>query len=176
MQERYKTCASTDVANSQLTKMKSSNYPTIIDYCDRFERTARDSSFDDEAKIYFFVNGLPLRIQDRIRMIHPRIRKLEELIATVASNLEIERRIYGPDPMDVDGRRTRPLTRGLGTSRYPSHYQQNHYEGNDRGSTSTTTKPKKCFICKKIRSFEERLSGIRRQEKESSKIIHGDEC
>ena len=83
-------------------------------------------------------------------MIHPRIRKLEELIATVASNLEIERRVYGDDPMEVDGRKTRPMSRGLGTNRYPSNYQTNHYVGGHNGNNTTNVKPKKCFVCKRV--------------------------
>jgi len=86
----------------QLTKIKSSNYHSIEEYCDQFEKVARDSSFDDEAKIYFFTLGLPFRIQERIRMIHPRIRRLSELITIVAGNVEIERRIFGTDPMEIE--------------------------------------------------------------------------
>eukprot|EP00833_Pecoramyces_ruminatium_P002673 jgi/Orpsp1_1/1176705/evm.model.c7180000058676.1 len=126
MQERYKTCASSDIANSKLTKIKYTSLWSIADYCDYFEKTARDSSFNDEAKIYFFAMGLPVKVQEKIRMIHPRIRKLEELITTVAGNLEIESRIYGTDPMDVYGRRTRPFARGLNVSKYQNTYQSNY--------------------------------------------------
>jgi len=122
MQERYKTCASSDVANMQLTKIRCSSYHSVVEYCDQFENIARDSSFDDEAKIYFFTLGLPSRIQERIKMIHKRIERLSELVTTVAGNLEVEQRIYGTDPMEIDGRRPTPFNRSLGTSRYSNIY------------------------------------------------------
>jgi len=149
MKERYKTCASTDVANAQLTKMKYTQYHSVAEFCDAFEKTAKDSSFNDEAKIYFFTTSLPVKIQDRIKLIHPRIRKLDELINVVAANLELDRRIYGPDPMDVDGRKVRPLNRGLGNSNYRSLYQiPSNYK--DESKNFSTTKTRKCFVCNRV--------------------------
>jgi len=149
LQERYKTCTSADVANSRLTKLKASQFKSTSDYCERFEAIARDSSFNDEAKIYFFIEGLPVRIQERTKLLYPRIRKLPELINVVNANLEVDHRVYGRDPMDIDGRSLRPFNRGLGSSRYKSFYEQqdNHYE--EPKKVLNTARPKKCFVCNK---------------------------
>jgi len=61
LQQRYKSCASSDVANSRLTKTRRQQFRTIAEYCNQFEKIARDSSFNDEAKIHFFIEGLPTR-------------------------------------------------------------------------------------------------------------------
>jgi len=52
---------------------------------------ARDSSFNDEAKIHFFIEGLPPRDEERTKLIYPRIRKITELINVVAANAEEDR-------------------------------------------------------------------------------------
>jgi len=142
MKERYKTCASADVANSRLAKVKSSQFRSVMEYCDHFEKIARDSSFNDEAKIHFFVEGLPTSVRERTKMFYPRIRKLPELINTVAANVEEDRRVYGHDPMEVDGRRLRSFSRNLG------RYTQNFRNYEDEEATEKKTKVKKCFICK----------------------------
>ncbi|OUM58048.1 hypothetical protein PIROE2DRAFT_16792 [Piromyces sp. E2] len=64
---------------------------------------------------------LPAAAKEKTRLFYPRIRKLPELINTVAANLEEDRRVYGTDPMDVDGRRLRSFSKNL--RRYGTTYK-----------------------------------------------------
>ena len=167
LQQRYKSCASSDVANSRLTKIRSQQFRTIAEYCNQFEKIARDSSFNDEAKIHFFIEGLPTREKERTKLIYPRIRRINELINVVAANAEEDRRVNGNDPMDIDQRRIRPFRRDLGSSRYQNNYRssQNYRESSPKRSN----KPKKCFICKSTSHLKENCpkqqDKIRRREK-----------
>jgi len=104
-------------------------------------------------------------------MIHPRIKRLSELVTTVAGNVKIKRRIYGTDPMEIDGRRPRPFRRSLGTSRYSNVYQSEKYdEGNNKGSI-TTTRPRKCFVCKRVGYIKKDCPTLKEKIKNRPKLF-----
>ena len=149
-------CADAIVANSKLCSIKQRKIGHVADYISEFQRVGQCSDFNESAKIFMFIKGLKYPLREKLAIVNPNPKSLNQLISDVLSIESLTKRSdvfeyynnrgeSSSDPMDVDLFRIKHGQRNV--KYFPANKKL--YNDDEKKDYSEERKKGLCFICGK---------------------------